>query len=188
MRRLIAPILFLLIAPAVTATALYANAASADDTPQPRVVVVDQTGGSWAGVARAAKSWDASEHVTVTVARKCDPAAYCVVFQHPAEYDRDWLGWWQPVARHVSTVQLNLSHEGAGVPLAQRWVVCHELGHALGIEHERGDRGSACMRDDYKRPDLPTTATQQDHRMLDRVAQSQAIEGSALDYYGELAS
>lgn len=121
-------------------------AAPAAPTPQATtagqavpVTVVDNASHAWAGVPEAIAGWNVSPLVNITLADACTPGAFCVVvdaFDHRAQ----WAGLTTYLAPDLAHVQLDLAAlELYPTDADQASVVCHELGHVLGVEHPAPD-------------------------------------------------
>jgi hypothetical protein len=102
-----------------------------------KITVVDHTAGTWPGVREVARAWGASRYLQVRVADSCKVRTYCVTVE-AAEYGATpWHGQTMPTGLTSATLQLNLSVPADAT--LQSAVMCHELGHAIGIAHPAED-------------------------------------------------
>lgn len=104
-----------------------------------QVSVVDETHGQWPGLRGALVGWNASPYVHLRLADACTPGVYCTVVRAGAYGLTSWgAQTLAPSAVAVTVVRLNLSYSYAG-PDWSAAVACHELGHALGVDHPAKD-------------------------------------------------
>lgn len=115
------------------APAAVLTATTAHVRPVTRVVVVDDTPGAWAGVGRAIRGWNTSPLIHITRAKSCTPGVYCVYLDAFDQGDTQWLGQTSRLDPWHAHVQFNTHYAKTGREAAA--VVCHELGHTLGIPH-----------------------------------------------------
>lgn len=124
-------------------------AASARRIEPIQVSVIDRTDGQWSGLAAAVAGWNRSPYVHLTVRPACEPGVPCAVIVVGLYGPTSWgaqtsapgAGTGASAAYQASLVQLNLSAR-ASFPTAsqQSAVLCHELGHVLGIPHPTNHR------------------------------------------------
>lgn len=113
-------------------------------TVQPvRVVVVDHTHG-WRGVSAAVAGWNRSPYVHLIQRRACVPGVFCVVLVAGDYGSTDWVARTHQPVHGRSLVQVNLAHapQSGTTDLWPTAVVCHELGHALGVAHSEGSNSA----------------------------------------------
>ncbi len=110
------------------------------------VDVVDRTGWAWP-VRAASREW-ATPHVRYRYGPSCRARMPCVVVREGWYGLTDWSGVTHATPGQMQTfagtvqVQLNDSYRmSAG---EHRAVACHELGHALGLDHD--SRTSSCVQ------------------------------------------
>jgi predicted Zn-dependent protease len=103
-----------------------------------QVTVVDMLNGQWAGLEDAVAGWNQSPYVHLTVSNTCDLATWCVTIVAGAYGDTGWgaaTGLPTNGTRYTMT-RVNLSALPSFPTTAdQTAVLCHELGHVLGIAH-----------------------------------------------------
>lgn len=103
-----------------------------------QVSVVDHTHGQWAGLTAAVAGWNQSPYVHLTVTDTCQPGTYCAVvvagYYGPTTWGAQTSA---PTAYSGSIVQVNTYTRPRSFPTtaSQSAVLCHELGHVLGIPH-----------------------------------------------------
>lgn len=98
-----------------------------------KVTVVDHTAGTWPNVGQVAQAWARSRYVAARVATACKVGTYCVTVEAGEYGDTGWYGATSATGQASALIQLNLSYTSD--PAQQSAVMCHELGHALGIAH-----------------------------------------------------
>lgn len=140
-----------LIVTALLATTAFIAAPVQAATPKqdrrPVVTVIDYTGGTWP-VKTAARAWSHRHLVRVIVRDACEPGTYCVAVV-AGNYGSGWMGNANPAGPRGALVYLNNSPEVAGFtsdPVVRSGIVCHELAHAFGIDHQPPSVGQwGCM-------------------------------------------
>ena len=130
-----AAVLVVLFAAAAAVMAPAASAAS--DRKVVRVTVVDNTAGTWPGVREVVNGWRRSPYVDAKVAAVCRPHTYCVTLEAAAYGATEWHGQTVPTGATSALVQLNTSVPADAA--LQSAVLCHELGHTLGVAHPDAD-------------------------------------------------
>lgn len=104
---------------------------------RPVVTVVDYTGGAWP-VKTAARAWSHPHLLRVIVRDVCEPRTYCVSVV-AGSYGSEWMGGTTHAGPRGALVYLNDAPEVAGLtsdPVVRSGVVCHELAHVFGIDHQ----------------------------------------------------
>ena len=110
------------------------------------VDVVDRTGWSWP-VRGAGRDWT-TPHVRYSYVPSCRAGMPCVVVREGAYGPTDWSGLTTATPGQMQTfagpvrIQLNDTYPMGAAE--HRAVTCHELGHALGLDHDR--RASSCLQ------------------------------------------
>jgi hypothetical protein len=152
---------------AVALSVTASDAHAAPKRPEPVLTVVDNTNGQWSGVRAAVRTWGAMPWVRMRPARTCDDApGYCVVLDAYDHKDSGWMGLTTPLTARVAHIQLNTSGDyaarfGTDQPALRQAIVCHELAHALGIQHPlptQGKRGCMANSDHAHTAPGPTAA------------------------------
>lgn len=115
------------------------SADAATGGPQPRqVTVVDHTYGKWDGLQWAINGWNYSPYVHLTIRDHCDPDTLCVIVRTMLLDSRRLKAITTPLEDNLTliTVDTAPSPRYDTYP-EQASVMCHELGHALGLAHPR---------------------------------------------------
>lgn len=108
---------------------------------EPVLTVVDNTGGQWYGVRAAAVAWSRTPYLRVRFAADCDKPTYCVVLDAWSHQRSGWMGLATPLTPRIAHVQLNTSafeveyDDTLTNDQLQQAIVCHELGHVIGLAH-----------------------------------------------------
>ena len=111
----------------------HAAPARAQEPAVPVVVIVDNTEGTWNGITQAAQAWEATGRVRFRFRPDCtDVRHYCAVVDAYNQRDSGWVGLTSPLTDRLAHVQLNTEQKMS--PGYEQAVVCHELGHVLGID------------------------------------------------------
>ncbi len=109
------------------------------------VDVVDRTGWDWP-VRAASRDWTTA-HVRYRYVRSCGAGVPCVVVREGSYGPTDWSGstdaFGGQMQTFAGTVQIRLNDTYRMSATEHRAVACHELGHALGLDHE--GRASSCL-------------------------------------------
>ena len=110
------------------------------------VDVVDKTGDAWP-VQAASSGW-ATAHVRYAYVSSCRAGVPCVVVREGSYGRTGWNGMTTAVAGQMFTftspVQIQLNDSYGLSASEHRAVTCHELGHALGLDHD--NRASSCLQ------------------------------------------
>ena len=110
------------------------------------VDVVDKTGDAWP-VQAASSGW-ATAHVRYAYVSSCRAGVPCVVVREGSYGRTGWNGLTTAVAGQMFTftspVQIQLNDSYGLSASEHRAVTCHELGHALGLDHD--NRASSCLQ------------------------------------------
>ncbi len=101
------------------------------------IYVSDATGSRWP-VGTAARTWSDRTDVTLRYTTGgCRPGYPCVRVREQRNCSADWVGRTSYGSRSVRRVALNNCGTGGYSDAERRSLVCHELGHALGLDHRR---------------------------------------------------
>jgi len=110
------------------------------------VDVVDRTGWSWP-VRAASGDWR-TPHVHYSYVQSCRAGVPCVVVREGAYGPTNSSGLTTATAGQMQTftgsVQIQLNDSYRMGAAERRAVSCHELGHALGLDHD--SRASSCLQ------------------------------------------
>ena len=151
MRKLVAVIAFLATI-ALPATALaqprWHRGAKAQVTVYVEKTRVGAT--NWSHVKRAGIEWGRSGRLHVAFVKRC-PSRYYYVKVYETRSARNLAGWatlnYDPKTNIAWYGSLHLNTRYLTSSATRRKTACHELGHALGLEHRRS--GRTCMRDGF---------------------------------------
>ena len=110
------------------------------------VDVVDSTGWSWP-VRAASGDWT-TPHVRYSYAPSCRAGVPCVEVHEGAYGPTGWSGLTTATSGQMQTftgsVQIQLNDSYRMSAAERRAVTCHELGHALGLDHD--PRTDSCLQ------------------------------------------
>lgn len=144
-RRVLLPILLVVAAAAGVSLPQRAEAAR----PVVTVVIVDQTNGTWPGIHEAADGWGTSKRIDVVYRSSCvnRKLRYCIVVTAKDMGKIDRYGQAVKTGYTSARVELNTAYayDYANHALLMERVVCHEIGHALGIGHADAAGAVGCI-------------------------------------------
>ena len=156
----------------VALTPVYADAAPILKPyrwPSSTVYVENHAGKRWP-VRKAAENLDNGSSLDLVVVGKCPAGKPCIRVYGVGSIPGSAVGRTSSVVSDgrilSSTVTLD---NGWGKSRSRRWrtkTVCHELGHAVGLEHSASRRGT-CMRIGYRK--VAPSLSKSDRRALNRV-------------------
>ena len=135
------------------------------------VYVQDDANSRWP-VRKAAENLDNGSSLNLIVVGRCPTGAQCITVRSPDRIPgrKSSVGRSIVVYADGKILRVTVLLEdgwGRGKSRRQREkVVCHELGHAVGLEHSKSRRGT-CMR--VGRTFLKPTLSRSDRRALDRI-------------------
>lgn len=122
--------------------------ATPDSPPKPSTPIVvyveDHTGAAWP-VRAAVAQWDAGTRTSVRYG-PCQRAVKCVKVVETYDDDTDQVG-----RTNRGKIRLNNFYASILTPSERLTTTCHELGHALGLDHSRTQ--DSCM---FRYVDAPT--------------------------------
>jgi hypothetical protein len=149
----------------------WAGTATGDKGLPAQVTVRNHLDGAWSGVLTPVSAdWNLNAVIQHTVAAGTTGAGQCALPAAPptaADYEVDvcngafgangWLGIaeiWVGADGHILTgaVRMNdsyFSQDPYNDPNARRHVLCQEVGHAWGLDHQHGPRAQTCMNDSF---------------------------------------
>lgn len=137
--------------------------------PSSTVYVENHAGKLWP-VRKAAENLDNGSSLNLIVVKRCPAGKPCIVVKNVRSLPGTTVGHTRN--RHVGGEQIAswvTLDDGWGRSVSRRWrlkTVCHELGHAVGLEHSASRRGT-CMRIGYGH--ITPRLAKSDRRALDRV-------------------
>jgi hypothetical protein len=105
---------------------------------------------NWAYVKSAAARWGKSDRIAIRLTTRCPHRNYCVkVYEGRWPSSRAGVAVlnYDPASGYAWYGSIRLNDLWLTSAAARRKVTCHEMGHALGLDH-RYD-GHSCMRDGF---------------------------------------
>lgn len=137
--------------------------------PSSVVYVENHAGKRWP-VRRAAENLDNGSSLDLRVVKRCPAGKPCIVVDSVRSLRGDVVGHTHNRYRGSEQLSSRITlDDGWGRSVPRRWRlanVCHELGHAVGLEHSKSRRGT-CMRVGFKH--VVPHLSKADRRALDRI-------------------